>query len=198
MVAAREAVDDAERIAQKIPFPVAVKALPERADHKTELGLLRLNVGSPQDAIEAARELRDRLADPQAPILAQEMIAGGVEVVLSLIRDADFGPVLALGSGGVLVELAADVGYLSVPADEREVRALLESLRVGRMLTGYRGGAPADVDALVDATLRLSELFIGLDVAELEINPLIVLPRGEGVVALDLLLRASAAAPALD
>jgi acyl-CoA synthetase (NDP forming) len=181
--------DDVGVIGEKLRFPIAVKAVPEQADHKTELGLLRLNVTSPTNALEAADELRGRLGDATAPMLAQQMVSGGVEVVLSFMRDADFGPVLALGSGGVFVELAADVGYLSVPASEHELRELIDRLRVGRVLAGYRGKAPADVDALVAATLRLGEIFLGLDAAELEINPLIVLPRGEGVVALDLLLK---------
>jgi acyl-CoA synthetase (NDP forming) len=181
--------DDAAIVAQALEFPVAVKALPEHAEHKTELGLVRLNVASAAAALEAARELRLRLGDAEAPMLAQQMISGGVEVVLSFMRDADFGPVLALGAGGVFVELTADVGYLSVPADPWEVRGLIDRLRIGRMLAGYRGAAPADVDALVAATLGLAEIFISLDVSELEINPLIVLARGQGVVALDLLLR---------
>ena len=181
--------DDSAVPAQKLRFPIAVKALPEQADHKTELGLLRLNVDSPQMALQAAAELRARLNNETAPMLAQEMISAGVEVVLSFMRDADFGAVLALGAGGVLVELAADVGYLCLPADEWELRKLIERLRIGRLLAGYRGAAAADVDALVAATLRLSEIFLNLDAGELEINPLIVRPRGQGVVALDLLLR---------
>jgi acyl-CoA synthetase (NDP forming) len=183
--------DDVALLAQKLRFPIAVKALPEQADHKTELGLLRLNVDSPQMAHQVAAELRARLGDETAPLLAQEMVSAGVEVVLSFMRDPDFGAMLALGVGGVLVELAADVGYLCLPADEWELRKLIERLRIGRLLAGYRGASASDVGALVAATLRLSEVFLDLDAAELEINPLIVRPRGQGVVALDLLLRAT-------
>lgn len=172
-------------------FPVALKALPEHAEHKTERGLLRLQLASAQQVETAAVELRRVLGDRDAPLLVQEMAPAGIEVVLSVITDPDFGAVLALGSGGILVELMRDIGYLSLPADERDVDALLSRLALTRLIAGFRGAPAADRGALVRAALGLARAFAAREseLTEVEINPLIVLSNGRGVIAVDALLK---------
>ncbi len=178
-------------------FPVALKALPEYAEHKTERGLLRLQLASAQHVETAAAELRRVLGDRDAPLLVQQMAPTGIEVVLSVIADPDFGAVLALGSGGVLVELLHDIGYLSLPADERDIDALLSRLALTRLLAGFRGAPAADRRALGRAALGLARAFEAREseLAEVEINPLIVLSDGQGVIAVDALLKRKSRIP---
>ncbi|MCO5084384.1 MAG: acetate--CoA ligase family protein [Rhizobiaceae bacterium] len=171
-------------------FPLVVKVLPEHAEHKTELGLVEVGLHSFEAVEEAVNRMRKTLGNPDAPLFIQEMVRG-VEVVLSAIADPDFGPVLAVGTGGTGVELWGDVAYLPLPTDEAAVMSCLERLKLGRLLKGFRGRPPADVQALAEASVRLGDLMLSLDgtIAEIEINPLFALPAGNGVVAADILVR---------
>lgn len=172
-----------------LTYPLALKALPEQALHKTERGLLRLGLATADEVTAAAAQIRTALGMPAATLLAQEMVEGGVECVLAIRRDPDFGAVLTLGSGGVMVELAHDVGHLCLPVDAADVARALERLRLGRLLAGFRGAPPCDRRALVDAVLGLARCFPSSNMAEIEINPLLVRPAGQGVCALDVLAR---------
>jgi acyl-CoA synthetase (NDP forming) len=174
-----------------LAFPVAVKALPEDAEHKTELGLLALNVPHAAGVDSEAARLRRVLGNTEAGVLVQQMAPGGVEVVLAAVRNADFGPVLAIGLGGVAIELFKDVAWLALPTHPAAVREALSRLRLATVLRGFRGKPPADVDALVAAAVRFGDAFIATTpaAAEIEINPLIVLPAGQGVVAVDALIK---------
>jgi acyl-CoA synthetase (NDP forming) len=181
----------ADTVCAGLRYPVAVKALPEDSDHKTELGLLALNVGSAAAVDAEARRIRAALGRLRAGVLVQEMAPAGVEVVLAAVRNPDFGPVLAIGLGGVAIELFRDVAWLALPTDEAAVRGALSRLRLSQVLAGFRGKPPADVAALVAAALRFGDTFVGTEPAprEIEINPLLVLPAGQGVVAVDALVK---------
>jgi len=129
------------------------------------------------------------LGKPDLRVLVQEMVEGGVEVVLSCLRNTDFGPVLSIGSGGVAIELYRDVVHLALPVSELQVKASLERLKLSKLLQGFRGAPAADVDALARAAARLGDLFLATpDIVEFEINPLLVKRLGEGVVAADALV----------
>lgn len=176
----------------QLRFPVVLKALPEDVEHKTELGLVTLDLADASAVDAAARDMRARMQRPDTPLLVQEMIRGGVECILSVARNPDFGAILALGSGGVLVELMRDVGYLCLPVGEAPVRALLDRLKLKRLLTGFRGAPRYDVNALVRAACALGRVFEYADCNEIELNPLIVLPEGQGVAAVDVLVKRGA------
>jgi acyl-CoA synthetase (NDP forming) len=181
---------DAAAACEGLNFPVAVKALPEDADHKTELGLVRLGVHAGELAA-AVQDIRQRLARPGAGVLVQEMDAGGVEVLLSALRNADFGPVLAIGMGGTATELHGDVAYVSLPTTPARLTRAIARLKLATLLAGFRGKPAADTDALLAAACALGDRFVALQpaVSELEINPLFVHARGSGrVVAVDALL----------
>ncbi len=175
-------------VARKVGYPMAVKALPEDAEHKTEKGLLRLNVRTRIQLAETCTDLRARLGRADATLLAQAMAPAGVETVLSVRRDKDFGAVLSIGSGGVMVELARDIGHLCVPVGRADVERLIARLKLAQMLAGFRGAPRADTAALVSAALGLARIVHAYDVAEIEVNPLIVLPEGQGAVAVDVLV----------
>ena len=186
-----EAGQDAASITTGLRFPVVVKALPEDSDHKTELGLVLLGISAPAACAEAATLIRQRLNKPRASVLVQEIVQGGVEIVLSVIRTPEFGPILAIGSGGTAVELYKDVGYLALPADREQVLRVLRRLKLWTLLQGFRGRPAADIDALVDAAVQLSaRVASSARIGEIEINPLFVLPKSQGVVAVDALVKA--------
>lgn len=182
-----------EEVCASFAFPVALKALPEDAEHKTELGLLHLNLVDVAAVSHAALDLREKLGRSDASLLVQEMVSGGVEAVLSARIDRDFGAVLTIGTGGVLVELIKDVGHVCLPAARQDIERLVRSLRLHQLLQGFRGAARADQDGLVDAALALGIAFLSRGLAELEINPLLVQAEGQGVVALDVLMKPGAA-----
>jgi acyl-CoA synthetase (NDP forming) len=174
-------------------FPVALKVLPEQSQHKTEQGLLRLNLATAHDVDAAAKDLRAALAQPDATLVVQEMVAQGVESVLTAMHDPDFGPLLAIGTGGTLIEFIRDIGYVSLPIGDEDIARLIERLELARLLRGYRGAPPADRRALVAAATGLADAFEARrhELREVEINPLIVLPEGRGVVAVDVLVTSS-------
>jgi acetyltransferase len=180
---------------QALGGPVALKV--ESADilHKSEADAIRLDVKD----VEAARRAFDdvvasarryRAAAAIRGVLVQEMVSGGVEVVVGLQRDPQFGPVVMVGLGGVLVKALEDVAFGVAPLTRADVQEMLRSLRGARVLAGVRGRPPLDVDALIDVVMAVSRL--GIDgagmVAELDINPLVVRPRGGGAVAVDALI----------
>lgn len=183
--------DDVAQACASLKPPFAVKAQPEDAEHKTEKNLLAINVADAEEVAVHANRIRMALGKPQAQVLVQEMVSGGVEVVLAVTRNADFGPVLAVGLGGVAVELFRDVAWLSLPTEPARVRAALSRLKLGTVLRGFRGKPPADADALVAAAVALGDSFVvtlpALD--EMEINPLLVMPAGNGVLAVDALFK---------
>ena len=118
----------------------------------------------------------------------QEMITDGVEVVLSALTATDFGPVLSIGSGGVAIELYRDVTYLALPTTPAQVEAALRKLKLWSLLTGFRGAPRSDIDALITAAVRFGNVVVATpDLAEAEINPVLVRPEGKGLAAVDFL-----------
>lgn len=179
--------EEARAAARELRYPLVVKPVPESAEHKTEQGLVHLRLREVAALERAVEDVHAKL--PGAPILVQEMIDDVVEVLLAVREDADFGPIAAIGAGGVMVELLEDIAYLSLPASPEEFRDALRGLRVSRLLAGFRGRSSRDVDALVRAASRLGDAYLAARsrIAELEINPLGIRREGAGIIALDIL-----------
>ncbi|AZM53867.1 pimeloyl-CoA synthetase [Streptomyces sp. WAC 01529] len=180
----------AVRAAGLVGYPVVMKASGARIAHKTELGLVKIGLTSASQVRDAYRELTDiaRYEDvPLDGVLVCQMVERGVEMVVGVAQDPLFGPTVTVGLGGVLVEVLRDVAVRVPPFGEDQAKAMLRELRGRALLDGVRGAAPADVDALVEVVLRVERLALELggSLAELDINPLMVLPRGQGAVALD-------------
>jgi acyl-CoA synthetase (NDP forming) len=181
--------DRAATACAQLRYPLVVKALPSEAEHKTEMGLVKLRVASPEAVDAHAADFRARLGKPEMGVLVQEMASDGVEVVLSCLRNTDFGPVMSIGTGGIAVELFRDVAHLALPASPDQVRAVIARLKLATLLGGFRGKPAADLDALAHAAARFGDLFIATPtLSEFEINPLIVQPAGHGLVAVDALV----------
>jgi acyl-CoA synthetase (NDP forming) len=185
--------------AREMDGPVALKAIVPGLVHKTDVGAVRLNLSGPAAVQRAAREmLRDfSLPDGVTPrLLVQQMAHKGVEMLVGIVQDPQFGPVVACGAGGVLVDLLQDVAVRLTPLTEQATREMVQGLKSYRLLAGYRGSAPADEQALVDVLLRISALAEDLpEVAELDCNPVMVLEAPHGAVVVDARVRVAPAAP---
>jgi acyl-CoA synthetase (NDP forming) len=179
---------DAAGAAEALGFPVVLKAAGPGLAHKSEAGGVVLNVRSVAEAAEAARRLA-RLCDS---LLIEEMVTDGVaEILVGVAVDPQFGQLLVLGAGGVLTELLRDSATLLPPFDAASIEAGLRSLRVAKLLAGFRGQPAGDVPALVQTALacaRYAEANLET-LAELDINPIVVRPAGSGAVAVDALIR---------
>jgi len=188
-------VEAAVEAAEQLRYPVALK--PDSPDilHKTEAGVVRLNLGNAAEVQAAYAEIfaNAKAYAPQARIIGvsvQEMVGDGVEVIVGVSCDPQLGPVLLFGSGGVMVEIYNDVALRRCPITRSEAQAMIAEVKGARLLQGFRGGPAADIEALADTLLRVSYLAIHLEehLAELDINPLMVLPSGQGVKAVDALV----------
>ncbi|MGW6564492.1 acetate--CoA ligase family protein [Streptomyces sp. NPDC054975] len=182
----------AVRAAGLVGYPVVMKASGAQLAHKTELGLVKVGLTSASQVRDAYRELTDIARYEGVDldgILVCQMVGRGVEMVVGVTRDPLFGPTVTVGLGGVLVEVLNDAAVRVPPFGEAQARDMLGELRGQALLKGVRGAPPADVDALVEVVLRVQRMALELDgdLAELDINPLMVLPRGQGAVALDAL-----------
>ena len=171
----------AVKAATAIGFPVVLKA--EGVDHKSDEGLVRLGISS-------AAQVRDAFAALSArtgSVLVAEQIEGGTECVIGVSHDELFGPVVMFGLGGVFVEVFEDVTFRVPPFDKAEARRMVDEVRGAALLRGARGRPKGDVNALVDTIMKVQRLAVdnAEHLAELDINPLVVLPKG--VVALDAL-----------
>jgi len=186
--------DDAVRIAERIGYPVAVKLVSSTIVHKSEVGGIRLNVSSEEqvrnsfDLMQAASVKASSL--PAEGVLVQKMISGGVELMAGITNDPLFGPLLAFGLGGVNVEILNDVQFRVTPLTDVDARQMVREIRGYRILTGYRGHAPADIEAIEEILLRLSRLAEDIpELVEMDLNPLIALPPGKGCIAVDARIR---------
>jgi acetate---CoA ligase (ADP-forming) len=180
------------RAAGLVGYPVVMKASGAQLAHKTELGLVKIGLTSASQVRDAYRDLTDiaRYEDvPLDGVLVCQMVEPGVEMVVGVTQDALFGPTVTVGLGGVLVEVLRDTALRVPPFGEDQARSMLSELRGRALLDGVRGRPPADLDALVEVVLRVQRMALELDgeLSELDINPLMVLPRGQGAVALDAL-----------
>ena len=150
---------------RKMQLPIALKINSSEILHKTEAGGVKLNVTSVEDALLAVRQIRENVKEamPQAStdgILLQEMAPAGVEIIIGIINDPQFGPMLLTGLGGIFVELLKDTVLYPAPINKTEAEMILKSLKTSRLLTGYRGSAPCDLEALEDLMVKISEYAI--------------------------------------
>ncbi len=191
-------VQEALEAAGTIGFPVALKLESPHIPHKTEADVVRLNVRTTEELHRAHDEIvaNGIRFDPNsrgAPVLVQEMIEGGVETIVGISQDPQFGPIILLGIGGVFVELYEDVAMRACPVTKSDAQEMIAELRGAPLLKGFRGDPKADVEALTDCIMALSRMAVDLGhrKPELDVNPLVVLPRGQGVRAVDALLTLS-------
>jgi acetate---CoA ligase (ADP-forming) len=186
--------DEAKAALQDLGAPVVMKALVPGIAHKSEHGLVRLNIRSAQEAEDAARALLEKGGSlaPEGPVrlLVQPMVSPVAELLIGARVDPEYGPVIVAGTGGINVELFKDVAVRLAPVSPAAAEEMLRSTRAARLLDGWRGKPRGDIAAAAAIVSRLSHLIAELEgeVREIEINPLAVLPAGQGCVPLDCLL----------
>ena len=195
-------VEGAVALADRLGYPVALKLAAEGVTHKTEVGGVALNIRSAEQMRTEWDAMMRRAAerDPAAVVqggYVQQMLKGAVELIVGVVRDPQFGPLVMAGTGGTRVEVTRDVAFDLAPLSTRQASDLLEQTSAGKMLAGFRGAPPADRDAAVDVMVRLAQIMFDLpEIAEIEINPLMVMPRGEGAAAVDVRVRVGEAVAA--
>jgi acetyl-CoA synthetase len=180
-------IKDAAVAAQKLHLPLVVKASGSNLAHKTEAGGVALNLHSSIDVAAAANRMKAISDD----VLIEHMITGAVcELIIGVKSDVQFGLALVVGAGGVLTELLKDTVTLILPASRGEIERSLERLRIWSLLRGFRGraGDSAAVVNAITAVARFAEVHADA-LEELDVNPLLVMPEGQGAVAVDALIR---------
>ncbi len=184
-------VEEAVRAAEAIGYPVVMKVASPEISHKTDVGGVALGLQDAEMVRGAWQRMHQSLAKaaPTARIEGFEVeaqVAGGKEVLIGVQRDPNFGPIVVFGMGGIYVEVLRDVTFRLAPVRPLSAQHMIESVRAFPMLQGVRGESPSDLPALQEAIERISQLAVELpQVAELDLNPLIVRPAGKGVVAVD-------------
>jgi acetyltransferase len=186
--------DEAVALAETIGYPIVLKVDSPDLPHKTDLGLVKVGLSSKSEVEQAFRDLDARVKALNSPasingFLVQEMVRGGNEVIIGVKAEPQLGLVLLFGLGGVFTEAMKDFSLRVCPVTRDDVRDMIREIRGFKLLEGFRGSPPADLDALESAVLNTARLATSLkgQIAEIDINPLLVLPRGQGVRAIDAL-----------
>ncbi len=188
-------VEAAVKSAEKIGYPIVLKADSPDIPHKTEAGVVRLSLRNADEvrAAHAAILANVKANAPKATlngVLVQEMVSGGVEVIVGVTYDAQLGPTILFGTGGVMVEVYKDVAMRHCPITPTEARDMIAEVKGAKLLQGFRGKPACDIDALAQVLVNVSHMAAQLDgtLAELDINPILVMPKGQGIKAVDALV----------
>jgi acetyl coenzyme A synthetase (ADP forming)-like protein len=187
--------DEAVSLAAVFGYPVAAKLQAHHILHKSDIGGVRVGLTSDRAVRTAFRELMELAQEQSATgsmegVVIQPMVAGGVETMIGITDDPLFGPLVAFGLGGVHVEVLGDVRFKVAPLTDRDADDLLRDVRGFRLLEGYRGHPPADVEALRELLLRVARLAEEVpEIVELDLNPVIALPPGHGYRIVDARIR---------
>jgi acetate---CoA ligase (ADP-forming) len=192
--------DDAVEIAERLGYPVVAKVQSAGVSHKSDVGGVVLSIADAEELRTAWARVHRGIARAKPGlavdgVLIERMSAPGIELVVGAKRDPQWGPVVMVGAGGVLVEVLEDVRLLPADLPESALADEILRLRGARILRGHRGGAPADVAAAAHVVAVVSDLVLAMpEITEIDINPLVVFPAGQGVVALDALVTTTAPA----
>jgi acyl-CoA synthetase (NDP forming) len=185
--------DRAPALAEAMGYPLVAKAVSEGLIHKSDVGAVILGLQSEAEVRAAVSTLRDRLAavgGTLEKVLLQREVPGGLEALVGVVSDPTFGPLVVCGLGGVQVELLRDASFRLPPVTDVDASDMIDRLRMKALLDGYRGSPPADRAALSLLVQRVSALVEAVpELRELDLNPVKVRGRGEGVVVVDARVR---------
>lgn len=182
--------DEAVKVASKLGFPVVMKVNTPPILHKTEVGGVMVDLRTRKEVRKAFTDLKRRIRDigekGEFSVALQKMISGGIETVMGMSTDPQFGPLIMFGLGGIYVEIMKDVSFRILPLTDQSARDMIRSLKSFPLLDGFRGAPPVDQDVIVETLLRLSQLVRDfLCFSEIDINPFIVSPDKELCAAVD-------------
>ena len=182
---------EAAAAGSRLGFPVAVKLASPSITHKTDVGGVKLNLTSESEVERAFSDIKARLAeinreDEMEGVTVQRMVTGGTEAIVGMTEDPSFGPLIMFGLGGIYAELMKDVAVRLHPLTDSDAKELVSSIKMRKLFEGFRGSPPADTAAVEDLLLRLSAMIEDIpQIAELDFNPVKVMPRGEGYWVVD-------------
>lgn len=178
-------VDEAVRVAADIGGPVVLKVVSPSAVHKSDVGGVALDLMGADEIMAAYEKVTSAVPDPEG-VLVQEFVSGGHEVLIGMVEDPNFGPLIGFGLGGVFVELIGDVAFRIHPLTDLDAREMIAQVKSARLLEGYRGEQPGDIDAVVETLLRVSALIEHHpEIVEMDLNPVKVSTPGQGVTIVD-------------
>ena len=183
-----ETIEEIVEASQKIGYPVVLKVISRDITHKTEAGGVLLNLMDRDQVEHGFWQVKANVQkyDPKARVdgfLVQEMVPPSTEVVIGMTKDATFGPALMFGLGGIFVEILEDIAFRIAPLSLSDAYEMIQEIKAYKILTGVRGRAPADIDALVDILRKVSDLVIDFpEISQLDLNPVIVYPKGAKIV----------------
>ena len=177
---------EAEQIAEKIGYPVVMKGCSAELAHKTESGMVKLNVGNSEEAARVFDELTAKMKNLDG-VLIEKMVKGSREFVIGLSRDPQFGPCVMFGLGGIFTEALKDVTFRVAPLSMEDALEMIDEIKTKKFLGEFRGSPAVDREALAKALVGIGELGMSCDsIAEIDINPLIIC--GDKPVAVDALV----------
>lgn len=183
--------DEAMQVSSNIGYPLVMKIVSEDILHKSDAGGIRMNLNSPEEVGDAFRDMMQKIEtfQPEAKItgvLVEQMVPKGQEVIVGFKRDVTFGSMIMIGMGGIYVELLKDVAFKIAPVSEADAREMVLETYAGQLMNGFRGQPKMDIEAVIDVIGKISEMSMAFpEIAEFEINPLIVYEVGKGVKAVD-------------
>jgi acyl-CoA synthetase (NDP forming) len=184
---------EAIKISERIGYPVALKILSPQIVHKTDAKVLKLDIRNESELTKGYEEVMKnaKTYDPKAEIqgvLVQKMLNGGVEVIVGISKDAQFGPVILFGLGGILVEILKDISMRIPPLTRFDAEEMIRETKGYKLLEGFRGRSKSDLQAIVDILLRVSKLSLDFEesILEMDLNPIIVHEEGAGASVVDL------------
>jgi acyl-CoA synthetase (NDP forming) len=189
-------LEEAKKIASTIQYPVVLKVSTSDILHKTEAGIVVLDVKNHEMLENSYREVLNNAISykPDAKIegvIVEEMIVGGIETIVGMIRDPQFGPAVMFGLGGIIVEIFKDVSLRVAPFNQEDARSMISEIKTYELLKGFRGQQKANIDAIIDVIMKVQQLSWELKqwISEIDINPLAVFSNNQEVKALDALIR---------
>jgi acetyl coenzyme A synthetase (ADP forming)-like protein len=178
-------VEEAVAFGTKLGGPIVLKVISPSAVHKSDVGGVALDVSGPDEIAAAYRQVTEAVPDPEG-VLVQEFVSGGHEVLIGMVEDPTFGPLVVFGLGGVFVELIGDVVFRIHPLTDLDASEMITEVKSARLLEGYRGGEAGDIDAVIETLLRVSALIEDVpEIIEMDLNPVKVGIPGSGVRIVD-------------
>ncbi len=187
-------VEETVKAAEEIGYPLVMKIVSPQISHKSDVGGIKLYLNNAEEIRTAYEDMMENISkkEPEAQlegVQLQQMLSGGKEVIIGMIQDPTFGPMLMFGLGGIYVEIVKDVKFAIAPVSEIEANNMITGIKTHKLLEGTRGDKASDIDSISDIILRISQLVTDFpEINEFEINPLMVFEDGNGALAVDMRL----------
>ena len=194
-------LEDTVKAAEEIGYPLVMKIVSPQISHKSDVGGIKLNLNNADDVKAAYEDMMENIPkkEPHATlegVQLQKMLSGGKEVIIGMVQDPTFGPMMMFGLGGIYVEILKDVKFAIAPVNEEEAREMIAGIKTHELLEGTRGDKPMDTEAIADIILRISQLVTDFpEINEFEINPLMVFEEGALAVDMRLMLKEGGSGP---